>query len=389
MTRRGQRRKLQFIPSALLLLFAVTFLCVWLLERRRRHLLFFSLAFAAVGGGTIVQFALWPPDIGYNTIVSAMLYAAGPLLLVEGVLARSGRSMPLALHATWFSAIVGLLCYFYYVDNNLQIRVYTLNIGMGCIILSGAWKLRDLVNGNATDRAMVWLLVGLGLTFFVRVLLDGSSVPSDNIDAFFESEFWVWAQFTMSVLGVGMGLGLLVVVCADIVLALKTERDSDPLTGLLNRRGLQGRTPRLLAAGREPLSIVACDIDRFKAINDRFGHAVGDVVLSTFANIIKAKLRVGDIAARTGGEEFVIVMKNAPVVEAFLLTERLRRAIADVRFDELPQDFAVTCSFGIAEFHAGEELWDAISRADKILYAAKRAGRNRTFAEGLQLPSAA
>ncbi|WP_146203918.1 GGDEF domain-containing protein [Aminobacter sp. AP02] len=336
-----------------------------------------------------MQFALWPPDIGYNTIVSAMLYSAGPLLLVEGVLARSGRSMPLALHAAWFAAIVGLLCYFYYVENNLQIRVYALNVGMGCIILSGAWKLRDLVRGNVIDRAMVWLLFGLGLTFFARVLLDNSSVPEDNIEAFFESEFWIWAQFTMSVLGVAIGLGLLVVACADVILALKVERDSDPLTGLLNRRGLQGRAARLLAIGKcKPLCIVACDIDRFKAINDRFGHAAGDVVLSTFAGVIKAKLRASDVAARTGGEEFIVVL-NSSVDDAFSLTERLRREIAGRRFASLPADFTVTCSFGIAEFHAGEGLWDAIGRADKILYAAKRAGRNRTFAEGLQLPSAA
>ncbi|CAI2934019.1 GGDEF domain-containing protein [Aminobacter niigataensis] len=380
---------MKFIPSALLLLFAATFLCVWLLERRRRHLLFFSLAFAAVGSATIVQFALWPPDIGYNTIVSAMLYAAGPLLLVEGVLARSRRSMPLGLHAAWFAAIVGLLCYFYYVDNNLQVRVYVLNIGMGCIILSGAWKLRDLVRGNVIDRAMAWLLLGLGLTFFVRVLLDGSSVPPDDVDAFFESAFWIWAQFSMSLLGATLGLGLLVVACADIVLGLKAERDTDPLTGLLNRRGLQGREARLLSVARgKPLGIVACDIDCFKTINDRFGHAAGDVVLATFAGIMRKKLRAGDIAARTGGEEFIMVL-NCPLDQAYSLTEKLRREIASAHFAGLPADFAVTCSFGIAEFHPGEGLWDAIGRADKILYAAKRAGRNRTFAEGLQLPSAA
>lgn len=381
---------MKFIPSALLLLFAATFFCVWLLERRRRHLLFFALAFAAVGFGTIVQFALWPPDIGYNTIVSAMLYTAGPLLLVEGVLARSGRSMPLGLHAVWFAAIVGVLCYFYYVENNLQIRVYALNVGMGSIILNGAWKLRGLMRGSVIDRAMLWLLIGLGLTFFVRVMLDGNSVPTDDVDAFFESDFWIWAQFTMSVLGAAMGLGLLVVVCADIVRGLKTERDTDPLTGLLNRRGLQGREARLLSAGRhKPLSIVACDIDRFKGINDRFGHAAGDVVLTNVAGIIRRRLRSGDVAARTGGEEFVLCLKSSTVKGAFRLTEQLRREIAGLRFAELPDDFVVTCSFGIAEFHADEGLWDAIARADKILYAAKRAGRNRTFAEGVQLPSAA
>lgn len=380
---------MKFIPSALLLLFAATFFCVWLLERRRRHLLFFSLAFAAVGSATIVQFALWPPDIGYNTIVSAMLYAAGPLLLVEGALARSSRSMPAALHAAWFAAIVGLLCYFYFVDNNLQVRVYALNIVMGSIILSGAWKLKDLMRGNVIDRAMVWLLLGLGLTFFARVLLDGNSVPTDDVDAFFESKFWIWAQFSMSLIGAALGLGLLVVACADIVLALKSERDTDPLTGLLNRRGLQGREARLLSARRgKPLGVVACDIDRFKDINDRFGHAAGDLVLATFAGIMRKRLRAGDVAARTGGEEFIMAL-NCSLDQAYSLTEKLRREIASAHFSGLPQDFAVTCSFGIAKAHPGEGLWDVIGRADKILYAAKRAGRNRTFAEGLQLPSAA
>lgn len=381
---------MQFIPSALLLLFAATFFCIWLLERRRQHLLLFSLAFLTISVATVAQLALWPADIGYNTIVTASLYSAGPLFLVEGVLARSGKSMPLVEHAACFAGIVAVLAYFYYLQDDLQVRVYVLNFGMGCIFLSGVWKLRHLVRGSIVDRAMLWLLFGLALTFFARTLLTGGSVPTNNIEAFFESEFWIWAQFAMSVLGVAMGLALVVVASADVILALKAERDSDPLTGLLNRRGLQGKMQRLLAGGRRrQLSIVACDIDRFKTINDRFGHAAGDVVLSTIAGIIRAKLRAGDIAARTGGEEFVIVMTDASVDDAFSLTERLRREIANVRFADMPKDFAVTCSFGIAQFHPGEGLWDAIGRADKVLYAAKRAGRNRTFAEGLQLPSAA
>ncbi|MDR7220066.1 GGDEF domain-containing protein [Aminobacter aminovorans] len=381
---------MQFIPSALLLLFAATFICIWLLERRRKHLLLFALAFLTISAATVVQFALWPADIGYNTIMCAALYSAAPLLLVQGVLLRSGQSMARAEQAAWFGGIVVILTYFYYIQNDLAVRVYVLNFGMGGILLSGAWKLRHLVRGNVVDRVMLWLLLGLGATFVGRTLLTGGSVPTDDVDAFFQSAFWVWAQFAMSVLGVAMGLALVVVACGDVILALKAERDSDPLTGLLNRRGLQGKTLRLFAKGvGKPLSIVACDIDRFKAINDSFGHAVGDVVLSGVAEVIKSKLRAGDFAARTGGEEFVIVMKDAPVDDAFRLVERLRREIASVRFAGMPDDFAVTCSFGIAKLHAGEGLWDAIGRADKVLYAAKRAGRNRTFAEGLQLPNAA
>ncbi|MBA8904654.1 sensor domain-containing diguanylate cyclase [Aminobacter ciceronei] len=381
---------MKFIPSVLLLLFAATFLCIWLLDRRNRHLLLFALAFLTISAATVVQFALWPADVGYNTIACAVLYSAAPLFLVQGVLMRSGKSMARAEQALWFDGIVAILTFFYYVHNDLAVRVYALNFGMGGILLSGAWKLRHLVLGNVVDRGMLWLLLGLGATFVGRTLLTGGTVPSRDVDAFFQSAFWVWAQFAMSVLGVAMGLALVVVACADVILALKAERDSDPMTGLLNRRGLQGKTQRLFAKGvGKPLSIVACDIDRFKSINDSFGHAGGDVVLSSLARVIKSKLRAGDIAARTGGEEFVIVLKDAPVDDAFGLVETLRREIANVRFAGMPGDFAVTCSFGIAKLHAGEGLWDAIGRADKVLYAAKRAGRNRTFAEGLQLPHAA
>lgn len=381
---------MKFVPSALLMLFAVAFFCIWLLERRRPHLMLYALAFLTISAATIVQFALWPADIGYNTIVSASLYSAAPLLLVEGVLKRSGKSMPLWLHAAWFCAIVGSLAYFYYGDNNLQVRVYLLNFGMGCILLNGAWLLRELARGSVIDRAMLWLVFGLALTFIARTMVTGGSVPTDNVAEFFVSDFWIWTQFAMSILGVAMGLGLLLVGCADIIYALVAERDSDPLTGLLNRRGLQACAPKLLATvKREPVSVVACDLDNFKAINDRFGHASGDAVLAAFAGVIRAKVRAGDVAARVGGEEFVVVLKGSAVGDAYGLTERLRREIASARIEGLPDDFAVTASFGIAELHVGEDLWDAAERADKILYAAKRAGRNRTFAEGLQLPYAA
>jgi diguanylate cyclase (GGDEF)-like protein len=390
---RGQRARaktLKFIPSALLLLFAASFFSVWLLDRRRRHLVLFSLAFLSVSAGTVVQLALWPSDIGLNSLACAVLYTAGPLFLAEGVLSRSGKRMPLLEHAAWMALMVGLLGYFYYVVDNLQIRACALNLGMAGIVLSAAWKLRHLTRGSTIDKAMLWLLSGLSLTFVVRTLLTGGSVPTSDIAAFFESPFWLWAQFAMSVLGVAMGLGLLVVVCADVVLGLKSERDSDLLTSLLNRRGLEARAVEVLSgAVRNPLSVVACDIDRFKSINDRFGHAAGDVVLSTVAGIIREQVRVKDLVARIGGEEFVILLRDCSTDDAYMLTEQLRAAIASCELAGLPAGFKVTCSFGIVECRAGEDLWDAIGRADKMLYAAKHAGRNRTLAEGARLPRAA
>ena len=374
-----------FIPSALLLLFAASFFSVWLLDRRRRHLLLFALAFLSVCAGTVVQFALWPADLGLNSLACAVLYTAGPLFLAEGVLVRSARSMPLAEHAAWLALMVGLLGYFYYVEDDLRIRACALNLGMAGIVFSAAWKLRPLMRGSAIDKALLWLLLGFAATFVLRTLLTGGSVPTDDIHAFFQSPFWLWAQFAMSVLGVAMGLGLLVVVCADVVLGLKAERDSDLLTSLLNRRGLEARALEVLpAATRNALSVVACDIDRFKAINDRFGHAGGDTVLAAIAGLIRQRVRSCDHVARIGGEEFVILLKDCALDDAYALTEKLRAEIAGLAFAGLPAGFTATCSFGIATCRPGEALWDAIGRADTLLYAAKHAGRNRTLTEAHQ-----
>lgn len=346
----------------------------------------FAFAFLSVSAGTVVQFALWPADIGLNNLACAVLYTAGPLFLAEGVLVRSARSMPLAEHAAWLMLMVGLLGYFYYVEDDLRIRTCALNLGMAGIVFSAAWKLRDLVRGSTIDKALLWLLFGLAATFVLRTVMTGGSVPTNDIDAFFLSPFWLWAQFAMSVLGVAMGLGLLVVVCADVVLGLKAERDSDLLTSLLNRRGLEARAPEVLqAAAPHPLSVVACDIDRFKLINDRFGHAGGDQVLAAIADLVRQRVRSRDLVARIGGEEFVILLRDCSLDDAYALTEKLRIEISGLAFAGLPSGFAATCSFGIVACRPGEALWDAIGRADKILYAAKHAGRNRTLTEAHNL----
>lgn len=381
---------MQFVPAALPLLFSVAFFCAWLLEHRRRDLILYALAFLTISAATVVQVAAWPADLGHNAVVSAVLYAAAPLFLVEGVLARSGKSMPVLAHVGWVAAFVGLLVYYYYVENDLQIRVYLLNFGMGCIFLHGAWLLRKLWRGSVVDRLMLVMLVFLALTFFGRTLVTGGSVPTDDVETFLDSDFWMWAQFTLTLVGVGMGLALLLIGGADVIQALKAERDRDPLTGMLNRCGLDARTNKIMAAARnQPLCVVACDIDRFKGINDRFGHSAGDAVLRIFAGVVRGNVRAGDVTARTGGEEFVILLPNTTVDEGYALIERLRGKVALMRPARPPDEFTVTCSFGIATLHDGEALWDAIDRADKILYTAKRAGRNRTLAEGLQLPNAA
>ncbi len=158
---------------------------------------------------------------------------------------------------------------------------------------------------------------------------------------------------------------------------------TDDLTGLNNRRYLEAHfegVDRMLADVSKPISLMILDIDRFKGINDKFGHAVGDVVLQGVAGRIMTNLRDSDTAIRLGGEEFVVLMPNTHSGAALAAAERLCEAMKEAPF-VTPGDTEkvhVTISIGLVTQLAGQEpLGELVRRADDALYEAKRAGRNR------------
>lgn len=156
---------------------------------------------------------------------------------------------------------------------------------------------------------------------------------------------------------------------------LRRASTTDTLTGLLNRRGLN-EAMTLLQAAETPLAIVALDIDHFKAINDRHGHAAGDQALRVLAKLLTDGSRQGDTVARSGGEEFVMLMPGAPLAAAVASAERLRRKLARLGTEAgLPAP--ITLSAGVAGYPAhGATLDEVIQRADRALYYAKNHGRN-------------
>jgi diguanylate cyclase (GGDEF)-like protein len=125
------------------------------------------------------------------------------------------------------------------------------------------------------------------------------------------------------------------------------------------------------------VSFAVADIDHFKAINDLYGHLVGDRVLVRVAELLVAHLRVQDVVVRMGGEEFALLMPGATPTEAAAACERLRRVIAEETWDRIAPDLGVTASFGVA---SGTDLVALERLADDRLYEAKRAGRNRIAA---------
>jgi two-component system cell cycle response regulator len=161
---------------------------------------------------------------------------------------------------------------------------------------------------------------------------------------------------------------------AQIVAASLT----DPLTGAGNRRRLEqaliAETNRADRTGTKLTAFIA-DLDHFKLVNDNYGHEVGDKVLVAFGDLLRRRTRATDIVARFGGEEFVVLMPNTDLANAFAIADRIREAFAAFPIDPLPN--TVTASFGVAEMVPGEQGNDLLRRADTALYDAKHFGRNR------------
>lgn len=184
---------------------------------------------------------------------------------------------------------------------------------------------------------------------------------------------------------------LLIVASATLVLAalvndlvdrvhaeavLEHDALHDSLTGLYNRRGFDkalAREIRRAERGNDPLAVVMFDIDRFKSCNDTYGHAVGDNILKQLAQVANAQMRAGDVLARWGGEEFMVVLPGIDAEGAGVLGERIRSTVESARVDGPGR---VTVSVGVTAYRQGDGLADVCNRVDRAVYQSKERGRN-------------
>lgn len=172
---------------------------------------------------------------------------------------------------------------------------------------------------------------------------------------------------------------VLFLVASDLAEQFRRLVTRDPLTGILNRRGLEESAAMAIANCRRhgrDMSVVLADIDNFKALNDRLGHMAGDRALIAFTDYVQAAIRHGDIFGRTGGDEFCLVLLDTSSTDAVQVIERARSDIERLGRTEL-RGCVLTASFGIAGLRPGDHFLDAlIGRADKALYQSKLKGRN-------------
>lgn len=157
---------------------------------------------------------------------------------------------------------------------------------------------------------------------------------------------------------------------------------TDPLTKLYNRRFFTERSESVMKFCErlgKPVAVVMFDLDRFKVVNDTYGHATGDIVLQKIASEVKALLRTEDVLGRIGGEEFAITLPDTSLLLGVKVAEKLRLRIQELEFttSNAQETFQLTCSFGVTERKNDESLDQLLAHADKALYSAKHTGRNK------------
>jgi len=154
----------------------------------------------------------------------------------------------------------------------------------------------------------------------------------------------------------------------------------DPMTGILNRRGLEHFGVPMMSKS-SPITVAVMDVDHFKKVNDTYGHQTGDQVLVTMAKVITKQLRENDLLVRLGGEEFGLVLPQTRVADAMKICERMRLDLQNYDWSDVHPDLKVTMSVGLMQQNTEDSLQDLIDGADKALYRAKRDGRNKVVVQ--------
>ncbi|MGE8656191.1 MAG: diguanylate cyclase [Achromobacter sp.] len=234
---------------------------------------------------------------------------------------------------------------------------------------------RDLRLEMIVFAILVGGICGLNAAKFM-LILDGG-LPALDMQSRFQTVFYIY----MSFLGTVLPPAVVWLILRRLTDELRTMATRDPLTGLLNRRGLMDGLQahfRQRDIGYAHLLIV--DIDRFKQINDTYGHQNGDLILCRVAQVLQDTVRQGDLVCRLGGEEFVVVALNSDRDGAMRLAERLRAAIAQSQVPGGRQHGPIRCTatIGVSRPFAGTQAFDdTMQQADAALYRGKMSGRNR------------
>lgn len=345
---------------------------------RQQHMLSWALSYAAA-------MAQWIANAGGIALDNDMLMATvaccvvvSGTLVLAGVRQRGGQPVPwrLLVAVGLLVALAGIYAALIR-DKALQGVIVP---GYICAIM--LWSALSLWprgrRFSAPERALFSMFVLFTLFQAALVLTAGSNL--DHAPGAGLAAYRAIMALCLPSIYVGTGVAAVLVVAGDLAQQLRRQMRDDPLTNVLNRRGLDEAASRAIASARRygrSLALVVCDLDGFKALNDGHGHMVGDAALRGFAQLLTAAVRRGDIVARMGGDEFGLLLLETNAAAAADVMDRVRAEVGFLILSSAPHA-RLCASFGVTDLLPDDiHLDDMVVRADTALYDAKRNGKNR------------
>ncbi|MBX3568879.1 MAG: diguanylate cyclase [Rhizobiaceae bacterium] len=369
------------LSPVVMTLLGTAFMVFAIFQRRRRHIFVLGGCYLITAlGFTIQSFEL---GLGFTTkkFVANLLFVIALSLLSGAVIAR--QMVPVPYAALGITAVVTLAVFswFLLIDVDFLMRVLAINFGLGTMCLIAGIFLLQSRRRALIDRSLAWLAFLGFADFMIRPLVAAwVGVGSDPLDRPLTSSYWLMTNLSAIVFCLLIALTLLSAVAIDAMRELTTESRTDPLSGLLNRRGFEEQAVPYLSttdADTMPISLILADLDHFKEVNDLYGHEAGDRLITGFARLIGDRGGPQAIIARTGGEEFALLLPNYDLGSACLLAESIRRDTPILQHEVAAGVVTGrTCSLGVTARSGREELWTFFHRADDALMQAKRNGRN-------------
>ncbi len=367
-----------------LLCFAVMFLLIsQRLQSKKMGMDFFAMGNLLLGLAYVLQLAEGGPAWSAMSVVNHTLTLAAPIAYGLGVMRFFGYTAPLwrrlAAVAVAYAALQVL------VQWSLgPVARYAMLSGMSALLFlvmaaTAIYGVRTFAKHLYGEMVLFALLIGgigmLNAIKFVKILLGG--LGTLNMDSDFQMVFYIY----MSSLATVAPPAIIWLVLRRLTDDLRRMASRDPMTQLLNRRGLSEALERYFSLRKAgPAHLLLVDVDHFKRINDTHGHQAGDTVLRRVADVLRSTVRRGDLTGRIGGEEFVAVCLDGDDAGVMQLAERLRAAIESQSITAIGCDAPLGCTVTIGvsrQFASQHALEGALRAADAALYRGKSAGRNR------------
>lgn len=374
-----------------LLCFAVMFLLISKrLQGKRMGMDLFAMGNLLLGSAYVLQLLEGGPAWSLISVINHTLTLASPVAYLLGAMRFFGKSVPLWRPLLAFAALYSAAQWLMQWSLGPIARYAMLSgmsallfLAMAVTVIYGVTSFaRDLYGEMIFFAVLISGICVLNAIKFVKILNGGPEAP--QLDTQFQTVFYIY----MSSLATVLPPSIIWLVLRRLTDELRSLAAHDPMTQLLNRRGLMDGLQLYFNSRRAiPARLLMVDVDHFKQINDTHGHQTGDIVLCKVADILQATVRRGDLSGRMGGEEFVVICLDSDASGVMQMAERLRVAVQEQRIKvaDSNQPLRCTITIGISQgFNSTARFEEAVRQADEALYRGKAAGRNQV----VQAPAA-